>query len=64
MSIIGFAAVQWAQERITNSNHQAHYRRVIAAGLKVHEDCQLYASAPKMRRTLDAIAKHVNEATV
>ena len=58
LAIIGFAAVQWAQEHINGSRHRAHYRRVIAAGIVVHEQCELYASAPRMRRALETIAKH------
>jgi hypothetical protein len=57
-ALIGFAAVQWAQDRIGTSRHRAHYKRVIAAGLVVHEHCALYASAPKMRRALETIARH------
>jgi len=58
LALIGFAAVQWAQDRIGTSRHRAHYKRVIAAGLVVHEHCALYASAPRMRRALNTIAKH------
>ena len=58
LSIVGFAATEWAKQNINKSRHREHYRRVIAAGLVVHEHCELYAAAPKMRRSLNAIAKH------
>ena len=58
LSIVGFAASEWAREHINGSSHRAHYRRVIAAALTVHENCELYASAPRMRRSLNAIARH------
>jgi hypothetical protein len=58
MSIIGFAALEWAKQNINGSRHRAHYRRVIAAAITVHENSELYAAAPKMRRSLSAIAKH------
>ena len=45
---------------MNGSRYSAHYRRVIAAGLIVHENCELYADAPKMRRALSAIAKHAS----
>ena len=58
LSIVGFAASEWAKEHINGSSHRAHYRRVISAALTVHENCELYAAAPKMRRSLSAIARH------
>ena len=58
LSIIGFAASEWAKQNISKSRHREHYRRVIAAGLEVHENCELYAAAPRMRRSLNAIARH------
>ena len=61
MSIVGFAASEWARQHINGSSHRAHYRRVIAAAITVHENCELYAAAPRMRRSLTAIAKHAQK---
>ena len=58
LSLIGFAASQWASERLNGSKHRRQYRELIAAGLALHESGELYASAPKMRRALATIAKH------
>ncbi len=58
LSIVGFAASEWARQHINGSTHRAHYRRVIAAALTIHEQCELYAAAPRMQRSLNAIARH------
>jgi hypothetical protein len=58
IALVGFAASQWASERINGSRHKRRCRQLIAAGLALHESGELYASAPKMRRALATIAKH------
>jgi|694.fasta_scaffold34237_11 hypothetical protein len=58
IALIGFAASQWAEERINGSRHSRRYRQLIAAGLALHQNGELYASAPKMRRALATIARH------
>ena len=58
LSLIGFAASEWAKERVNGSRHRTHYRRLIVAGLTLHENGHLYAAAPRMRRALDLIARH------
>jgi hypothetical protein len=58
LSLVGFAASQWASERLNGSRHKRRYRELITAGLALHESGELYASAPKMRRALATIAKH------
>ena len=58
LSLVGFAASQWASERLNGSKHRRQYRELVAAGLALHESGELYASAPKMRRALATIAKH------
>lgn len=58
IALVGFAASQWASERLNGSRHRKQYRQLVAAGLVLHEQPELYASAPRMRRALTAIAKH------
>lgn len=58
LALVGFAASQWATERINGSRHRKQYRELVAAGLALHEHGELYASAPRMRRALATIAKH------
>ena len=58
ISLIGFAASQWASERIQASRHKRRYKQLMVAGLALHESGELYAAAPKMRQALATIAKH------
>lgn len=58
IALIGFAASQWASERINGSRHRRRYRQLITASLALHEQGELYAAAPKMRQALATIAKH------
>jgi len=58
LSLVGFAASQWASERLNGSKHRRQYQQLIAAGLVLHEQPELYAAAPRMRRALATIARH------
>lgn len=64
ISLIGFAASQWAGERLNGSRHRQQYRRLVTAGLHLHEHGELYAAAPKLHRTLRAVAKTVSHLAV
>lgn len=62
VSLVGFAASQWAQEQASNGhnggNHKRRLRQIIAAGLEIHTRADLYASAPTLWRSLHKVASH------
>lgn len=52
LSLVGFAASEWAGERVNGSRHRAQYRRLIAAGLELHTNATRYSAAPKIEVAL------------
>lgn len=62
VSLIGFAASQWAEHQAGNGNnggkHKRRLRQLIAAGLEMHKRSELYASAPLLLRSLQRVATH------
>lgn len=62
LSLIGFAASEWAGERINGSRHRRQYRQLIAAGLQLHTNADLYAAAPKLKAALRQVLRHARRA--
>ncbi len=62
VSLVGFAASQWAQEQASNGhnggNHKRRLRQLVAAGIEIHERADLYASAPTLWRSLHRVVSH------
>ena len=58
LSLVGFAASEWASERVNGSRHKAQYRRLIAAGLELHTNADRYAAAPRMEIALKRAIDH------
>lgn len=62
VSLVGFAASQWAEHQAGNGNnggkHKRRLRQVAAAGLEIHTKAELYASAPVLWRSLQRVASH------
>ena len=62
VSLVGFAASQWAQEQESNGhnggNPKRRLRQIVAAGLEIHTRAELYASAPVLLRSLQRVATH------
>lgn len=62
LSLIGFAASEWAGERINGSRHRRQYRQLIAAGLQLHSNADLYAAAPRLEAALRQVLHHARRA--
>lgn len=62
LSLIGFAASEWAGERINGSRHRSRYRQLIAAGLELHTNADLYAAAPRLEAALRQVINHARRA--
>ena len=62
LSLVGFAASEWAGERINGSRHRRQYRQLIAAGLELHSNADLYAAAPKLEAALRRVIDHARRA--
>jgi hypothetical protein len=62
ISLVGFAASQWAEQEAGNgANNGKHRRRLMQirdAGLELHIRSTLYASAPDLLRSLQTVAAH------
>jgi hypothetical protein len=62
VSLVGFAASQWAQEQESNGHNggkpKRRLRQIVAAGLEIHTRAELYASAPVLLRSLQRVATH------
>jgi hypothetical protein len=59
VSLVGFAASQWAEHQANNgSNHKRRLRQLVAAGLEIHTRSELYAAAPDLLRSLQRVASH------
>jgi hypothetical protein len=59
VSLVGFAASQWAEHQANNgSNHKRRLRQLVAAGLEIHQRSELYAAAPSLLRSLQRVADH------
>lgn len=58
LSLVGFAASQWAEERVNGSRHRRRYRQLIAAGLELHQNAHQYAAAPRMEAALKRVIDH------
>lgn len=62
VSLVGFAASQWAQEQAGNGHNggkpKRRLRQLVAAGLEIHTRAELYASAPVLLRSLQRVASH------
>jgi hypothetical protein len=59
VSLVGFAASQWAEHQANNgSNHKRRLRQLVAAGMEIHQRSELYASAPHLLRSLQRVASH------
>lgn len=62
LSLVGFAASEWASERINGSRHRRRYRQLITAGLHLHEHGELYAAAPRLEAALHQVIDHARRA--
>jgi hypothetical protein len=65
ISLVGFAASQWAEQEAGNGHNGKHRRRLMQirdAGLELHIRCTLYASAPDLLRSLQTVATHASMA--
>ena len=66
ISLVGFAASQWAEQEAGNGNNNGKHRRrlmeVRDAGLELHIRSVLYASAPDLLRSLQTVAAHASMA--
>jgi hypothetical protein len=66
ISLVGFAASQWAEQEAGNGHNNGKHRRRLMeirdAGLELHIRCALYASAPDMLRSLQTVAAHASMA--
>lgn len=62
LSLIGFAASEWEGERINGSRHRRQYRQLIAAGLQLHTNANLYAAAPRLDAALRQVINHARKA--
>jgi len=65
VSLIGFAASQWAEQQAGNGHNGRHKRRLrqlIVAGLEMHKRSELYAAAPDLLRSLQTVASHATMA--
>jgi hypothetical protein len=64
ISLVGFAASQWAEQEAGNgANNGRHRRRLMQirdAGLELHIRSTLYASAPDLLRSLQTVAAHAS----
>jgi hypothetical protein len=59
VSLVGFAASQWAEHQANNgSNHKRRLRQLVAAGMEIHQRSELYAAAPALLRSLQRVADH------
>ena len=58
LSLVGFAASEWAGERLNGSRHRKQYRQLVAAGLQLHTNADLYAAAPKLEAALRRVISH------
>lgn len=58
LSLVGFAASQWAEERVNGSRHKRQYRRLVAAGLELHTNADRYSAAPRMEAALKRVIDH------
>lgn len=58
LSLVGFAAAEWAGERVNGSRHKRQYRRLVAAGLEFHTNADRYAAAPRMEAALKRVIDH------
>lgn len=65
ISLVGFAASQWAEQQASNGHNGKHKRRLrqlIVAGLELHTRSELYAAAPDLLRSLQTVAAHASMA--
>lgn len=62
ISLIGFAASEWASQQINGSRHRRRYRQLITAGLHLHEHGELYAAAPRLEAALHQVIDHARRA--
>ena len=62
ISLIGFAASQWASAQMDGSRHRRRYRHLVTAGLHLHEHGELYAAAPKLEAALRQVINHARKA--
>ncbi len=65
ISLVGFAASQWAEQEAGNGHNGKHRRRLMQirdAGLELHIRSTLYASAPDLLRSLQTVAAHASMA--
>lgn len=65
ISLIGFAASQWAEQQAGNGHNGKHKRRLrqlVVAGLELHTRSELYAAAPDLLRSLQTVAAHASMA--
>jgi hypothetical protein len=66
ISLVGFAASQWAEQEAGNGNNNGKHRRRLMeirdAGLELHIRSTLYASAPDLLRSLQTVAAHASMA--
>lgn len=62
LSLVGFAASEWAGERLNGSRHRRQYRQLIAAGLELHTNAGLYAAAPRLDAALRQVINHARKA--
>jgi hypothetical protein len=64
VSLIGFAAAQWAEEQTGNGHnggkHKRRLRQLVIAGLELHTRSELYAAAPDLLRSLQTVASHAS----
>jgi hypothetical protein len=62
LSLIGFAASEWASAQMTGSRHRRRYRQLITAGLHLHEHGELYAAAPRLEAALHQVIDDASKA--
>ena len=62
LSLVGFAASEWAGERLNGSRHRRQYQQLIAASLELHSNADLYAAAPKFKAALRRVIDHARRA--
>lgn len=62
LSLVGFAASEWAGERLQSSSHPRRYRELVAAGLELHTNASLYAAAPRLEQALHQVIDQARRA--
>jgi hypothetical protein len=61
VSLVGFAASQWAEHQANNgSGHKRRLRQLVAAGMEIHQRSEIYAAAPALLRSLQTVAAHAS----